>query len=120
MVLMHPELTESVFLGKAGAKSGYARKMFTEMYQSIISERIDVIAEYKKFYSIEYPTFEEHLYKKYNLDIELINELVEAVNQNPDCKLYRKDQNSYGNWEISTFINSETMFDRVNEILLMK
>ncbi|OJZ07796.1 MAG: hypothetical protein BGP15_15660 [Sphingobacterium sp. 40-24] len=120
MVLMHPDLTEKNFLKKTGAKGGYAKKMFTEMYQSIISERIDVIAEYIKFYSAEYPTLEEYLYKKYNLEIESIEELMEAIEKNKDCRLYRKDQNSYGNWEISTFMNSETMFDRITQILLTK
>lgn len=120
MVLMHPDLTEKNFLKKTGAKDGYAKKMFTEMYQSIISERIDVIAEYKKFYSAEYGTLEEYLYKKYNLEVESIEELMEALEKNKKCRLYRKDQNSYGNWEISTFMNSETMFDRITEILLTK
>ncbi|QQY31749.1 MULTISPECIES: hypothetical protein [Bacteroidota] len=117
---MHPDLTEKNFLKKTGAKDGYAKKMFTEMYQSIISERIDVIAEYKKFYSVEYGTLEEYLYKKYNLEVESIEELMEALEENKECRLYRKDQNSYGNWEISTFMNSETMFDRITEILLTK
>ncbi len=120
MVLIHPDLTEKNFLKKTGAKDGYAKKMFTEMYQSIISERIDVIAEYKKFYSVEYGTLEEYLYKKYNLEVESIEELMEALEENKECRLYRKDQNSYGNWEISTFMNSETMFDRITEILLTK
>lgn len=118
MVLMHPDLTEQQFLHKAGAKSGYAKQMFTDMYNSITSELIDVISEFERFYSFEYKTFEGYLYKKYNFEEEVILDLTKVMKENPNCRLYRKDEHSYGKYEIASFTTSDTMRDRITEILL--
>ena len=118
MVLMHPDLTEQQFLHKTGAKSGYAKQMFTDMYNSITSELIDVVSEFERFYSFEYQTFEGYLYKKYNFEEEVIMDLTKVMKENPNCRLYRKEEHSYGKYEIASFTTSDTMRDRITAILL--
>jgi hypothetical protein len=120
MVLIHPILTEEKFLDMAGAREGYAKQMFTDMFRNITSELIDVMYEYDKFYAFEYQTFEGYLYRKYNLDEGLIKELKKEIKKNPNCKLYRKEEHSYGKYEIASFTTSDTMVGRVSKMLLMK
>lgn len=118
MVLMHPNLTKEKFIKYCGAKEGYASRMFIDMYNSITSERIDLLDEYKKFYAFEYESFENFLYKKYNLDKETIGTLLKTMNKNKECRLYRKDRYSYGNYGIGQFMTSDTMIDRISKVLL--
>lgn len=117
---MHPDLTEETFIKKAGAKKGYALKMFSDMYQSITSEKIDVVQEFEKYYSSEYKSFPNFLFKKYNMKVKLIKQIMDAMEENPKCKLYRKEQNSHGDWGISTFMLSDTLEERITKILLLK
>ncbi len=120
-LLINKNLTKNIFIEKTGAKSGYSLNMFSRMYDSITSELIDVEWEYKKFYSFEYKTLEQYLYRKYNIKEEYIIELMEVRRSNPDCVLYRMDELSYGgNGDLNTFAFSETMFERISEILMLK
>lgn len=120
LLLINKHLTKEIFIEKAGVQDGYSLKMFSRMYDSVTSELIDVDEEYKKYYSFEYNSMEKFLYRKYNLKEEHIIELMEERKNNPDYVLYRKDDNSYGNYGITQFSFSDTMYDRVVEILTLK
>lgn len=120
LLLINKNLTKGIFIEKAGVQDGYSLRMFSRMYDSVTSELIDVDKEYKKYYSFEYSSIESFLYRKYNLKEKHIVELMEERKNNPDCLLYRKDDNSYGDYGIAQFTFSDTMYDRVMEILTLK
>jgi hypothetical protein len=120
LLLINTNLTKEIFILKTGAQDGYALNMFSRMYDSITSELIDVDKEYMKYYSFEYDSLERFLYRKYNLKKEDIAELIEERNSNPDCILYRKDDNSYGDYGITQLAFSESVYDRVIGILMLK
>lgn len=115
--LLNPNLSREKFVEIVGANKGYALNMFTRIHNSIYSELIDVENEYKKYYSFEYETFEIYLFKKYNLKVKEIKKLIKKKNKFPHCKIYRKDDHSYGDYSLPTFITSETMYKRITKIL---
>ena len=117
LLLINKNLTKEIFIEKAGVQDGYSLKMFSRMYDNVTSELIDVDEEYEKYYSFEYNSLEIFLYRKYNLKENHIVELMESRKNNPDCLLYRKDDNSYGDYGITQFTFSDTMYDRVMELL---
>ena len=120
LLLVNKKLTKEIFLAKTGAIDGYSLNMFSRMYDSITSELIDVEREFEKYYSFEYKSLEQFFYRKYNLKPEHIEELMEERKNNPDCIIYRKDDNSYGDYGIGSFSFSETMYDRVMNIIMLK
>lgn len=120
LILVNKNLTKEIFIERTGAKDGYSLNMFSRMYDSITSELIDVDKEYEKYYSFEYESMEHFLYRKYNLKEKYIVELMEARKNNPNCSLYRKDDNSYGDYGIAQFTFSDTMYDRVMDIIMLK
>jgi hypothetical protein len=120
LLLINKNLTKEIFIEKAGVQDGYSLRMFSRMYDSITSELIDLDEEYKKYYSFEYNSMEKFLYRKYNLKEEDILDLMEERKNNPDCLLYRKDDNSYGDHGIAQFTFSDIMYDRVMDILMLK
>jgi hypothetical protein len=120
LLLINKNLTKEIFIERTGVKDGYSLSMFSRMYDSVTSELIDVDEEYEKYYSFEYKSMEHFLYRKYNLKGKHIEELMGERKKNPDCLLYRKDDNSYGDYGIAQFTFSDTMYDRVMEILMLK
>jgi hypothetical protein len=121
LLLINKNLTKELFLQKAGVTKGYAYEMFSSMYDSIHSELINVKEEYNKYYSFEYPTPEDFLYKKLNIKWEHIETVIKQMKKNPDYILYRKsDDYSHGHYGLTQFTFSETMYKRVEKILLLK
>ena len=118
--LINKELTRDLWLRKSGAQRGYSMDMFSRMYDSIFSELIDVEREYTKYYSFEYTKLEQFLYKKYNLSPEDIEEIMELRKANPDYSLFKKDDYSYGDYGIMHLAFSESMIDRVTDMLILK
>lgn len=120
LILINKNLTKEIFIESAGVKDGYSLSMFSRMYDSVTSELINLDEEYKKYYSFEYKSMKHFLYRKYNLKERHIDELMEERKNNPDYFLYRKDDNSYGDYGITQFAFSDTMYNRVMEILMLK
>lgn len=120
LLLLNRKLTKDIFLEKAKVKSSYSLNLFSKMFDSIFSELIDVENEFEKYYSFEYESIEHYLYKKYNLKSDHLFKLMEERKENPDCGLYRKDDFSYGDYGLSQFAFSDTMYERVTNILMLK
>lgn len=120
LMLINNKLTKEIFLKMAGAKEGYSLAMFSRMYDSITSELINVDLEFEKYYSFEYESLEQFLYKKYNIRADYINELMKERKFNPECGLYRTDDHSYGDYGIAQFTFSDIMFERVMNLLMLK
>lgn len=120
LLLINKNLTKEIFIERVGVQNGYSLNMFSRMYDSVTSELIDLDDEYLKYYSFEYSSMEIFLYRKYNLNEDDILDLMEQRKNNPDCILFRKDDNSYGDYGIAQFTFSDPMYDRVTEILMLK
>ena len=120
LLLINKELTKEIFIEKTGVGDGYSLRMFSKMYDSITSQLIDVEEEYKKFYSFEYDSIQKFLLIKYNLREEHVKVIMEERKYNPDYILYRKEEYSYGDYGIAQFAFSDTMYDRIMEILTLK
>jgi hypothetical protein len=91
-----------------------------DRFDSITSELIDLEKEFEKYYSFEYNSIEQFLWKKYNIKEEYILELMEEKKNNPDCKLFRKDELSYGDDSIAQFTFSDPIYQRIIDILMLK
>ena len=120
LLLINKNLTKEIFLEKSGAQNGYSLNLFSRMYDSVTSELINVDFEFEKYYSFEYESIEQFLYRKYNIEENEIDELMQFRKDNPDCILYRKDDASYGDYGIPQFMFSESMYDRIIEVLTLK
>lgn len=120
LVLINRNLTKDIFLELSGVRDGYSMNMFSRMYESLTSELIDVDKEYSKYYSFEYKSIEHYLWKKFNFEESDIELLIEERKNNPDCILYRKDELSYGDDGLIQFAFSDTMYERINNLLLLK
>lgn len=120
LFLINRNLTKEIFIKESGVNDGYSHSMFSRMHDSIFSELIDLDKEFEKYYSFEYISMNEFLWRKYNLKSKHIDELNEVRRKNPDCILYRKDDYSYGDYGIIQFAFSETMYNRIFKILMLK
>ena len=121
LIVINENLTKEVFLDKAMTKEGsFARDMFERMYDSLFSELIDLRQEYKKYYALEYERFEAFLYKKYNLEPDDIEAILRVENESEDYTIYKKDDFAYGDYGIAQFCFSETMSERILNLLLLK
>lgn len=120
LFLINKNLTKEIFFNRTGSLSGYSLYTFSRMYDSLTSELISVDREYEEYYSFEYESLEQFLYKKYNLREKDIEVLLEERKKNPDCILYRKDDNSYGDYGLSQFSYSDPMYERIMNILTLK
>lgn len=121
--VINRNLTKDIFLQMASIeKDGYAKDMFSRMYDNIFSELIDLEYEYQKYYSKEYDCFERFLYRKMYLDDEDIDKIIEIKKENSDYIVYlKKDDYSYGDGGgLMQFAFSETMHERITNILLLK
>lgn len=115
--VINPSLSLEKFLEDAGVEKGYALIMFTRIYYSIYSELIDVKIEYEKYYSFEYDSLENYLYKKINLEKKDIKKLNKAVRKNPNSRIFRKDNQFNHDYSISELITSKEMYKSIIKIL---
>lgn len=119
-IFIDKDLNKERFLEEVGVKNGFSYEMFSRIYDSITSGLVNAEIEYQKYYSFEYDSFEKYLYRKLNMKVSEIEDLLSQQKENPNCILYRKNDNAYGDYGLSQFIFSDTMYDRIISILIMK
>ena len=119
MFLMKKSMNKEKFLIAAGAVRGYAKEMFSRMYDSLSSETIDIITEYEIYYKIEYDSLGKFLYRKYNLSHRMVTQIMDQLKKEPDLRLYRIIDRSYLNGQIRNFMSEDPMVERIEKILLM-
>jgi hypothetical protein len=120
MFFIHKDMDRDKFLLAAGATKGYARDMFSRLYDAFASEKIDVIEEYETFYRVEYETLGHYLYHRWNMTAETAMEIVTTVNEQPDLRFFRRVERSYAGNQLRRFMTEDLMFARIKKILLMK
>lgn len=120
IVVLNRKLKLETFLTLTGAEKGYAREMFTRMYEGIFSELIDLESERLRFYGFEYNSLEQYLYRKFNLPEEDIGALMKMKAECEDYGIFRTDDLAYGDSGVNQLAFSEMMNNRIDDILLLK
>lgn len=119
IMVVNRNLTKDYFLDKAGIRGGYAKDMFSRIYDSIFSESEDLVDSYEKYYSQEFDSLELMLEKKYNVPKETVDKFVQDLQENADYTLINFDSLSYGE-NIDNLFSSGVFDKRFDKLLLMK
>lgn len=119
LIFAHKDLDVDYFIRKSGATSGYALELFTRIYNSLMSESMDVNYLYENYYKEEYPTFESFIYKYYELDEDIVNEIMNELRSSPEIRLYDYNALSVGE-NFDDFITSDELGSRFDKLLRME
>ena len=119
IMVVNRNLTKNYFLDKAGIRGGYAKDMFSRIYDSIFSESEDLVDSYEKYYSQEFDSLELMLEKKYNVPKENVDMFIQDLRENADYTLIDFDSLSYGE-NIDNLFSSGVFDKRFDQLLLMK
>lgn len=119
LMVVNRNLTLDKFLQRAGAEQGYAKKMFTEMYNSIFSECHYVEDEYDKYYKEEYQDLPQYLRKRYQMEKEDIRSLLAEKAQNPEYTIIAYDSLTYGSDGVDSLMFEDKLAQRIKDILLL-
>lgn len=120
LMVVNKNLTLDLFLHRAGAQNGYAKKMFTNMYNSIFAECHYVEDEYETYYKLEYADLLQYLRKRYNVAKEGIDYLMNIKNRNHDYILIAYDSLSCGDGSIDDMMFQDKLTERMENLLLLK
>ncbi len=97
-------------------KDSYAESIFIRIYDTLISEVVDIRKEFKKYYYKEYENIKDFLYKKYNVDdTNLIDILMKKIENG--YQVFYAEKNSSMDYPISLLIFSDTMLEKLNILL---
>ena len=119
IMVVNRNLTKDYFLDKAGIRGGYAKDMFSRIYDSIFSESEDLVDSYEKYYCQEFDSWGLMLEKKYNVPKETVDMFIQDLQENADYTLIGFDSLSYGE-NIDNLFSSGVFDKRFDQLLLMK
>ena len=119
IMVVNRNLTKNYFLDKAGIRGGYAKDMFSRIYDSIFSESEDLVDSYEKYYSQEFDSLGLMLEKKYTVPKENVDMFIQDLRENADYTLIDFDSLSYGE-NIDNLFSSGVFDKRFDQLLLMK
>ena len=120
LMLVNKNLTLELFLQRAGAKQGFAKQMFTNMYNSIFAECHYVEEEYEQYYQLEYPDLYHYLHTRYNVEIPPLNLLIEEKNKSLDYIFIEYSSLSCGDGSIDDLMFQDKLSERMENILLLR
>jgi hypothetical protein len=69
------QLSRDEFIAASGAKAGLSLQLVERFYDMLTVATLDLRREYEKYYAIEYSSFEDYLYWKYDIDSDTLEEL---------------------------------------------
>ena len=119
IMVVNRNLTKDYFLDKAGIRGGYAKDMFSRIYDSIFSESEDLVDSYEKYYSQEFDSLGLMLEKKYNVPKENVDMFIQDLRENADYTLIGFNSLAYGE-NIDNLFSSGVFDKRFDQLLLMK
>lgn len=118
LLIVDSRLTKEKFLKRAGIISGYAEILFSKIYDALFSESEDLIQSFNKYYVDEFDDFYSYLKREFAIDDESFQQMYELLNVNPNLKVIRWSQLSFGENSMPDMIFGEEMGDKFKEILL--
>ena len=104
--------TKEEFLEKAGAKEGYSKEMFGELYDGIFAEALDVVELYRSYYVNEYKNFDHFLSMHYSIPSKYLK-MFGGVYDDEDYRLIDFDSLNYGGDGVSGFMLSDELTIRM-------
>ncbi len=120
LILVNRNISKDYFLNRAGAVGGYAKDMFSRIYDCIFSEAESVEEIYLRYYKDEYDDIGSYIYHKYCIGSESLQHILDLKASNDNYVLYDFDELNYGDSSSIVFAFSEDMYERITNILLMK
>lgn len=100
------------FLALAGVENGYAKEMFSSIYDAIFAESVDVVEMYQGYYATEYKTFEHFLSMHYSIPTGTVKKFAK-VKDEEDYRLIEFDALSYGGDTVSGLVMSDELIERM-------
>lgn len=71
-------LTREEFIAASGAKGGLALQLVKRIYETLTVATLNLAEEYQRFYNVEYGSFEQFLYWKYDIDARVLEQIGEC------------------------------------------
>ncbi len=100
------------FLAMAGVENGYAKEMFSSIYDAIFAESVDVEEMYRMYYANEYKTFEQFLSMRYSIPSTMVKKFAK-VKDEADYRLIEFDALSYGGDAVAGLVMSDELIERM-------
>lgn len=119
IMVVNKNITQEYVLEKAGIREGYAKDMFSRLYDSIFSESENLIETYEKYYCQEYDSFGVMLQKMYHVPNDVLESFFKCLKENLNYTLIRFDSLSYGE-NIDSLFSSGIFDERFDKLFLMK
>jgi len=99
---MNKKYSKKQFLKKCDVNKGTFGEIFAlEIYNKMFEDAIDVIAEYKKYYSDEYDSIQEFLFWRYCIPFETLDEIFSESGRSSyigifsDYSLHLEEENEF-------------------------
>lgn len=100
------------FLALAGVADGYAKEMFSSIYDGIFMEAKDVEEMFDSYYANEYESFEHFLSMHYSIPSSFVKKFAK-VKDEADYQLIDFDALSYGGDAVSGLVLSDDLTERM-------
>lgn len=120
LMVVNRNLTLDLFLRRAGAERGYAKTMFTNMYNSIFAECHYVEDEYVQYYKSEYDDLKQYLHVRYCISKKWADKLIAEKEANPNYTIIAYDSLSFGDGSIDSLMFEDKLADRIENLLMLK
>lgn len=117
-MVVNRNLTLDLFLQQTGATEGYAKIMFTDMYNSIFAECRNIEKDYELYYQLEYEDIRHYLRKRYNVMKDDVEKIIEIKKRNPNYTIIAYDSSSSGNGCSDSLMFENKLVQRIENILL--
>jgi len=96
----------------------YAAKIADRLCDSYLFGLRDLLAEYEKYFELEYPKVEQYLYVRYGLSEDDITELLSDMS--PSRRLVLGDECANGDYMLSQLFESEIGYSMLRALLSLK
>ena len=104
--------TKRDFLKKAGVRKGFAKRMFSDLYDSVFAEALDVANMYEQYYSNEYDDLFNFISMHYSIPERVASRFINTLNSG-DYRIIDFSGIDYGNDQFENFFMSDEMFVRM-------
>ena len=117
IIIVNKNISLDIFLKKCGAKTGFAKNMFTHLYNSIFAESTNIVEEFDEYYKIEYNSLQNYLHRRYAVPKNKAKNIVKTKESNPNYTIISYDALSYGMENNDNFLFGEILYNRIMDIL---
>ena len=117
LINLRSDLRKNDFLKQVGAKRSLHLETFSSVFDGIYSGLIDIEKEYHRFFSEEYDSFEEYLYRKFSLTKNEVDYIIDSNRKDDGIRFFRRAYGFYGYKSILDYLGDD---DKEGNILYKK